>query len=322
MANILIVDDEPENLELLEAVLTPVGHSVRKARGGCEALQAVEEELPELIVLDLMMPGVSGFEVCEMLRANEGTARIPIIIVTALNQLPIKERALGLGADEFLTKPIQGAEVVARVEAMLRVRHLRQDLDRALAYLHELEIARHEHRRRTLEVLEGDAAGVARQPGDSTASMVLLVDDEELPRQFYGDLLVEHGFRVVAVASGAEALEAASRHPVEAVLLDIMMPEVSGLQTLELLQQQSPDLPVIILTAHPSSQNAVTALKLGATDFIVKGLQPDLLVLAVRRAILRSAELREKRELIVALEARIRELESRLAAISGAPETR
>jgi DNA-binding NtrC family response regulator len=148
------------------------------------------------------------------------------------------------------------------------------------------------------------------------------VDDEELPRQFYGDLLVEHGFRVVAVASGAEAMEAASQFAVEAVLLDIMMPEVSGLQTLELLQQRFPDLPVIILTAHPSSQNAVTALKLGATDFIVKGLQPDLLVLAVRRAIHRSAELREKRELIAALEARIRELEARLAALSGTPESR
>jgi DNA-binding NtrC family response regulator len=97
---------------------------------------------------------------------------------------------------------------------------------------------------------------------------------------------------------------------------------VSGLQTLELLQQRLPDLPVIILTAHPSSQNAVTALKLGATDFIVKGLQPDLLVLAVRRAIHRSAELREKRELTAALEARIRELEARLAALSRPSETR
>jgi DNA-binding NtrC family response regulator len=204
----------------------------------------------------------------------------------------------------------------------MKVRHLRQDLDRALAYLHELELARHAHRRRTLKELEGAATGAVREPRDPTASMVLLVDDEELPRQFYGDLLVEHGFRVVAVASGAEAMEAASQFAVEAVLLDIMMPEVSGLQTLELLQQRFPDLPVIILTAHPSSQNAVTALKLGATDFIVKGLQPDLLVLAVRRAIHRSAELREKRELIAALEARIRELEARLAALSGTPESR
>jgi two-component system cell cycle response regulator len=322
MASILAVDDEPENLELLEAVLRPAGHTIRKATGGREALQAVEQEAPELILLDLMMPGVSGFEVCEMLRANERTARIPIIIVTALDQLPVKERVLSLGADDFLTKPIQGVEVVARVEAMLRVRHLRQDLDRALAYLHELEIARHENRRRRLEAAGDAFVGLAREPGDPKASMVLLVDDEEMTRQFYGDLLVQHGFHVVAVASGSEALEAAPRHPLEAVLLDIMMPELSGLETLGQLHERFPDLPVIILTAHPSSQNAITALKLGAFDFIVKGLQPELLVVAVRRAIHRSAELREKRELIGALEARIRELEARLAAIPGTPEAR
>lgn len=322
MASVLIVDDEPENLELLEAILTPAGHRVRKATGGREALQAVEQEVPELILLDLMMPGVSGFDVCEMLRADERTARIPIIIVTALDQLLVKERVLGLGADDCLTKPIQGTEVVARVEAMLKVRHLRQNLDRALAYLHELEVARHGHRRRTLEALEGAAAGMAREPGDPTASMVLLVDDEELTRHFYGDLLVEHGFRVVAVASGTEALEAASHHPVEAVLLDIMMPGQSGLETLERLQQRFPDLPVIILTAHPSSQNAITALKLGAFDFIVKGLQPELLVVAVRRAIHRFAEIRGNGELIAALELRVRDLESRLGTLSGTPEAR
>jgi two-component system cell cycle response regulator len=322
MASILIVDDEPENLELLEAVLAPAGHTIRKAGGGREALQAVEEEVPELILLDLMMPGVSGFDVCEMLRASERMARIPIIIVTALDQLPVKERILGLGADDYLTKPIQGAEVVARVAAMLKVRHLRQDLDRTLSYLHELEIARHGHRRRTLEELEGAPSGLIRESGDPKASMVLLVDDEEMTRQFYGDLLVEHGFRVVAVASGTEALEAASHHPVEAVLLDVMMPEVSGLESLEQLQQQFPELPVIILTAHPSSQNAITALKLGAFDFIVKGLQPEMLVVAVRRAIHRFAELREKRDLIAALEARVRELEARLAALSATLETR
>jgi two-component system cell cycle response regulator len=322
MASILAVDDERENLELLEAVLTPAGHTVRKATGGREALQAVEQEAPELILLDLMMPGVSGFDVCEMLRANERTARIPIIIVTAIDQLPAKERILSLGADEFLTKPIQGVEVVARVEAMLRVRHLRQDLDRALAYLHELEIARHENRRRRLEAAGDAFMGLAREPADPKASMILLVDDEELTRQFYGDLLVQHGFRVVAVTGGREALEAAARHPVEAVLLDIMMPVLSGLEILGQLHERFPELPVIILTAHPSSQNAITALKLGAFDFIVKGLQPEFLVVAVRRAIHRFAELREKRELIGALEARIRELEARLAALSGTSESR
>jgi two-component system cell cycle response regulator len=312
MASILVVDDEPENLELMEGILAPTGHTVRTASGGREALQAVEQELPDLILLDLLMPGVSGFEVCEMLRADSRTAHIPIIIITALAQLGIKERVLTLGADDYLTKPIQRGDVLSRVEAMLRVRHLRQDLDRTLAYVHELEMARHSHRRQALK--EMGMAPAAPLPGDHqpAAPVILVVDDEELTRQFYGDLLVERGFRVVAAANGTEALEAVRRHTFEAVVLDIMMPELSGLEALEQIRQIAPDLPIIILTAHPSSQNAIAALKLGAFDFIVKGLQHELVILAVRRAVHHFAQLREKRQAIEALEARVRQLEARL----------
>jgi len=312
MATILVVDDEPENLELLEGVLAPAGHTIRTAGGGREALQAVEADPPDLILLDLMMPSVDGFEVCEMLRANPRTAHIPIIIVTALAQLGVKERALTLGADDYLTKPIQPADVLARVEAMLRVRHLRQDLDRTLAYLHELELARHRRKRQTLAEMGVRLGAPLQEAQESSASAVLLVDDEELARQFYTDLLVESGFRVVTVASGGEALAAVSRHAFEAVVLDIMMPELSGLEALEQIRRISPDLPVVILTAHPSSQNAIAALKLGAFDFIVKGLQHELVVLAVRRAVQHLAQLRESRHTTAALQARVRELEARI----------
>lgn len=313
MPSILVVDDEPANLDLLEGVLSPAGYTVRAASSGLSALQAVKEDLPDLILLDLMMPGMSGFEVCERLRAEERTARIPVIIVTALGRLGIKERVLALGADDYLTKPIQPDEVLARVEAMMRVRHLREDLDRTLAYLHELEVARHAHRRRMLAGISAAAVEPPRVPEGQAAPVVLLVDDEGLTRLFYGDLLTEHGFQVVAVARGEEALAEAPRYPFEAVVLDLMLPEMSGLETLERLRKPLPDVPVIILTAHPTSQRAIAALKLGAFDFIVKGLQHDLVILAVRRAVRRFADLRQQKQVIANLEARIRELEARLS---------
>jgi two-component system, OmpR family, alkaline phosphatase synthesis response regulator PhoP len=319
MASILIVDDEPENLELLEAVLAPTGHTIRSAGGGREALQAVQQERPDLILLDLMMPEVSGFEVCEMLRANEATARLPIIVVTALDQLGIKERTLTLGADDYLTKPIQPTDVVARVQAMMQVRHLEQDLDRTLAYLHELEVARHSHRRRALSAMGAIPAAAPRQPAGLMPPTILIVDDEELMRQFYGDLLVGGGFRVVTASSGPEALSALPQYPVETVVLDIMMPGVSGLEALEQIRQIAPDLPVIILTARPSSQNAIAALKLGAFDFIVKGIQQELVIVAVHRAIRYFAQLREKEHIVETLQARIRELEARIGELEGRP---
>ena len=324
MASILVVDDEPENLELLEAILASAGHTVRKAADGQEALRAVDEEPPELILLDLVMPGLSGFEVCEMLRGQPRTARIPVIIVTGFDQFGTKERILALGAEDYLTKPILPADVQARVEALLKVRHLQQDLDRTLAYLHELEMASYSHRRRMLAEMAPSSAQAGQKGEGRAAPLVLLVDDEELPRQLYGDLLAEHGFRVVAASDGQEALKAALRHPLEAAILDLMLPDLSGLNLLEELRRLVPDLPVIILTAHPDPQAAVTAFKLGAFDFLVKGLQPDVVALAVRRAIHHVAAIREKQQTITALEARIRELEGRLgtqaaAGTEGAP---
>ncbi len=191
-----------------------------------------------------------------------------------------KEAALTSGADDFITKPVWPDDLRARVSAMLKVRRIRHELDRTLAYLHELEAARHAERRTALASL---VTGGPTAPASGLA--VLLVDDEALTRNFFGDLLSEHGVRVVTARDGAEALALARRHPVEAVLLDIMMPGMSGLKVLEHLRAEDPDLPVIILTAYASSQNAVTALKLGAFDFIVKGLEPELVVLAVHRAV-------------------------------------
>jgi DNA-binding NtrC family response regulator len=190
---------------------------------------------------------------------------------------------------------------------MLRVRRIHQDLDRTLAYLHELEAARHAQRRASLTSLVP-----ATGPAPSllpTAIPILLVDDEALTRKFYGDLLTEHGFRVITAGSGAEALELARQRPVEAVILDIIMPGMSGLETLERLHVQAPDLPVIMLTADASSQNAIAALKLGAFDFIVKGLEHDLMVLAVHRAVRQHRETATRKDEVGKLTARIMELE-------------
>jgi len=305
---ILIVDDEAANRELLEAILTDGGYLVAQAENGLGALAQATAAPPDLILLDLMMPGMSGFEVCQRLKQDPVTAGVPVIVVTALGQIKDKEAALASGADDFVTKPVQVEDLRARVSAMLRVRRVRQDLDRTLAYLHELDAARHAQRRTALANVLAEAPPAP--PPASTMLPILLVDDEALTRDFYGDLLAEHGLRVFTAKDGPEGLELAGRHPMEAVILDIMMPGMSGLEVLERLHSQDPDLPVIMLTAYPSSQNAIAALKLGAFDFIVKGLSHELVLLAVHRAVRHRREVFAKREEVVQLRSRIAELEA------------
>ncbi len=123
-AKILVVDDTPLNVKMLLDVLTYKGYTVVTAASGAEALQKVESEKPDLVLLDVMMPGMNGYETCEKIRANPATQMLPVVMVTALD--PGKERVKGIeaGADDFLTKPINQPELLARVKSLLRVKAL------------------------------------------------------------------------------------------------------------------------------------------------------------------------------------------------------
>jgi adenylate cyclase len=125
---ILVVDDTPVNVKLLADLLAVKGYAVVTAASGAEALAAMEKEQPDLVLLDVMMPGMSGYDVCRKVRANAATAMLPIIMVTALD--PVQERVKGIdaGADDFLSKPINQPELLARVKSLLRIKLLHDEL--------------------------------------------------------------------------------------------------------------------------------------------------------------------------------------------------
>jgi len=138
---ILIADDNLQNVELLEAYLSEVDCDLRTAFDGEDTLRVVDEFAPDLVLLDVMMPRLSGFEVCRKLRANAATKDTLILMVTALNEASDFERGVQAGTDDFLTKPVNKVELLCRVRSLLRVRHLKSQLDRTLAYLEEVEAA-------------------------------------------------------------------------------------------------------------------------------------------------------------------------------------
>ncbi len=119
---ILVVDDEDRNLRLMEAMLIPLGYEVVLARDGLEALDKVRETPPDVILLDVMMPKMDGFEVARRLKENEGTKNIPVVMVTALKKVQDRIKALEVGADDFLSKPIDESELVATVNSQLKVK--------------------------------------------------------------------------------------------------------------------------------------------------------------------------------------------------------
>ena len=134
---ILVVDDTPSNVKLLADILQAKGYAVLTAANGAEALARTERETPDLLLLDVMMPGMSGYDVCRKIRANPATAVLPVIMVTALD--PGQERVKGIdaGADDFLTKPIHQPEILARVRSLLRIKALHDELTDLNRHLEE-----------------------------------------------------------------------------------------------------------------------------------------------------------------------------------------
>lgn len=139
VANILVADDTPENLRLLVAVLTDEGHQVRAVTGGQHALAAAERDPPDLVLLDINMPDLNGFEVCERLKQRPALADIPVVFLTALSDVSNIVRAFDVGGVDYITKPFQLAELVARVRTQLALRRTQHQLRESLTKLQALE---------------------------------------------------------------------------------------------------------------------------------------------------------------------------------------
>jgi DNA-binding response OmpR family regulator len=135
-ATILVVDDEAKNVRLMEAILVPRGYTVVTAYNGEEALQQVQWQRPDLILLDVMMPGMNGFEVCKSLKDNTDTCLIPVVIMTALGQTADRIQGIEAGADDFLTKPINRDELLARIRTSLR---LKRAIDHKVSLLQNVQ---------------------------------------------------------------------------------------------------------------------------------------------------------------------------------------
>jgi len=136
---ILIADDNIANVELLEAYLADFDYDIAIAADGAETLSQVSSFSPDLILLDIMMPKYSGFEICEKLKSSPKTKDIMILMVTALNELGDVERAVKAGCDDYLSKPVNRYELVKRVGNLLKLRSVTDELERLRRYIDEME---------------------------------------------------------------------------------------------------------------------------------------------------------------------------------------
>ena len=269
-ARILVVDDIEANVRLLEAKLTAEYYEVLTASDGPTALAIAAQEKPDIVLLDVMMPGMDGFQVCRRLKDDPETRHVPVVLVTALDGRADRIAGLEAGADEFLTKPIDDVMLFARVRSLTR---LKMVID---------ELRTREASGRRIGVIAGAASRLG-----GTGGRVLIVDDHERQAQrVAAELAIEH--RPVVEGDAEKALMTA-KGPVDLIIVNAASRGFDGLRFAAQLRsdEATRHLPVLAIVDFDERARLVKALEIGVNDILPKPIDPQELAARARTQIRR-----------------------------------
>ncbi len=266
-ARILVVDDVAANVRLMEARLQAEYFDVRTARNGREALEVAFNERVDLVLLDVMMPDMSGFEVCAALKADPRTAHVPVIMLTSLDQPQDRVRGLDSGADDFLTKPANDLALVTRVKSLVRLKMVTDEL--AL-------------RATAMQSVGCDSAEIFGQNAE-IAGRILVVDDRENSIRSIRRAL-PHPFELEVTADPVRAIERAEAADFDLLLISLSLRAGDGLRlctqvrTIERLRRT----PVLLISDASETARLMRGLDLGVNDYIIRPIDANELRARVR----------------------------------------
>lgn len=271
-ARILVVDDVPANCRLLEAKLLNEYYEVALAGSGPEALSIAVRWMPDVVLLDVMMPGMDGYEVCRRLKAQPATSHVPIVMVTALTDQAERVRGLQAGADDFLSKPVDDGMLFARLRALLR---MKQVLD---AWRLRAETARD----LGIEAKDTPPPGVG-------GARALVVNADSLETERLAAVLGQDGLAVATCVDPAEAWALLLEQPHDVVLLSLSLDGGDALRFASRLRAEAAtrDLPVLLIGDQAQKNLALRGFDLGANDHVLRPVDPNELCARVRNQVRR-----------------------------------
>ena len=261
-ARILVVDDIPANVKLLEARLVAEYFDVLTASDGYEALAICEKQPVDLILLEIMMPGIDGFEVCERLKSNPRTAHIPVVMVTALDQPSDRVRGLKAGADDFLTKPVNDLQLMSRVKSLVRLKNVSDELRLRAETAHNVGLQ---------DITSTD------RPDEF--GNVLLVDGRGSSQERIIRALKPVA-EVTAMSDPQAALFEAAENSFDLVIVNSNFDDYDPLRLCSQLRslERTRYIPLLIIAEQGHDEMVVRALDLGVTDYLMRPVDPNELV--------------------------------------------
>ena len=267
-ARVLVVDDIPANVKLLEAKLGAEYFDVVTANSGEQALAQIDKELPDIVLLDVMMPGMDGFEVCRRIKANPASAHLPVVMVTALDQVSDRIQGLEAGADDFLTKPVNDVALFARVRSLVRLKTMVDEL--------------------RLRQATGESMGLGDSPDKSFSEppgrgRILIVEDREQNAARMSETLsTEHDVDIVPQTT--EAIIRAKGGDYDLVIASLSLDKQDGLRFCATLRSldATRQTPILTLVDEGDLKRMVRALDIGVNDYLMRPVERNELVARVR----------------------------------------
>ena len=272
-ARVLVVDDIPANVKLLEARLSAEYFDVATAFSGSEALAMAERAECDIVLLDVMMPDMDGFEVCRRLKSNPTTHHIPVVMVTALDQPSDRVKGLEAGADDFLTKPVSDVALISRVRSLARLKMVTDELRMRAVTSREIGLQSAEH-----EAVSETGRG----------GRVLLVDDRQSSyERLVATLVSEHAVDVETEPS--EALFHAAEGNYDLAIVSLGLQNFDGLRLCSQLRslERTRNLPILAVAEPDNNQRLLRGLEIGVNDYLIRPIDKNELLARTRTQVKR-----------------------------------
>lgn len=256
-ARVLVVDDVPPNVKLLEAKLTSEYFDVLKAYSGPEALEIIGREHPDIVLLDVMMPGMDGFEVCRRIKADPATSHIPVVMVTALDQPADRVAGLESGADDFLTKPVQDLALFARVRSLVRLKVMMDELRNREATGANMGWDSDEEPQIDIDI--------------GSESEILVVDEQQRVMERIARALEEVG--TTSFMQGEDDVaEKAREKSYDLIIVSLTMRNTDGLRVCSKLRsfEETRHVPILVMVDDGNTKLLVRAMEMGVNDYVVR----------------------------------------------------
>ena len=273
---ILVVDDNPLNVKLFSSKLAREGYETVPAYDGREALARVLEEPTDIVLLDLMMPVMDGFEVLEKLKSNPKTKNIPVIVITALTEAEERLNKLEAKADELLAKPVSTIELLMRVKSMLHLREIKDQLDERKDQLTSVP---------ALEYKKQESSGSEKEP------FILIVEDEDKDAKLLATYLADTPYKLKRARNGKEAFTIIEKKKVDIILLDILLPDIDGFEICRRLKssKETEDIQIIAVTNVTELEEREKSMEVGMDEYLIKPVNKQELRIRIKACLNRKA---------------------------------